>query len=135
MERRAGWARTHLGGVVSFRPVLKVSTQAPPPDPRQWGPRIERFARRLRESRTRERGEHRPGIVVGAHAATALWVGEIAELAQAWPEDELRARICDHCPDRDACDWDDLGCDRQVNVSRFLQGKALPVYREPSQEL
>ncbi len=118
MERRAEGLKQAFGSVVAGLWEGGAS-----------GVRLQRFARRLDRARASEAPVPRAGAVRTAEEAHALWAREIAPMAGLWPEDELRARLCDHCPDGARCDWDGLGCDRQENVTRYLGGRALPLHR------
>ena len=82
-----------------------------------------------------ERRRLRPGSVVGVNPATYLWASVIEEFAEEYGIDGCRKIVCKRCNDRDVCDWgESWGCDRQLNVGRFFDGKKTPLYRPEEEE-
>jgi len=72
----------------------------------------------------------RPGAVIGINPATALWVRDLEPRGRNADVRGTRHFICGWCEDREVCDWKTWGCDKQVNVTRFFEGKKAPIYRE-----
>ena len=88
---------------------------------------------RLDEKRQRRHKRHgaRAGAVIGENYATHQWLETIEHFGSRNDIDQTRHIMCCNCLDRELCDWETpkTGCDTQINVTRFYEGKTAPMYR------
>jgi hypothetical protein len=87
--------------------------------------RDEEWERRLK------RHGARAGAVIGEDYATYQWLEVIEHFGLRNDIGQMRHIMCDRCLDRELCDWSTpkTGCDTQINVTRFYEGKTAPMYR------
>jgi hypothetical protein len=98
---------------------------------------LDRRERRDKEwERRLKRHGARAGAVIGEDYAKHQWLEVIEDFGLRNDIDQMRHIMCDRCTDRELCDWSTpkTGCDTQINVTRFYEGKTAPMYRPEKDE-